>query len=1162
MRITPTLFNFTLNPNAGLRLDMRDMFETVARSNEFPLRLNGEDIVDFLQIDTVLACLPGGRGCVGKERLGRTLHDRQVALVDSSGIKYNPARPDAAYGFLHLVGFVQYKDGKQNKIVIPVEPSGVIGLRAGSSSLSAFNPNENLTQNRLLQSISELETILFAFLNIPKRNEPKMAMLNAMFNVFTDKTGKDRPRITNFVRFLRDFYNTLPELKDTYHKGTTPWLRIQGGPTVMKSSFKLKFENGEELQKNFKKDVNSPPTFTISPYGHVEFLGAKSFTGIKTAYNIIVRAARIIQEQELVTFQEPEEAQEATGTTTATTRTRVKKTLNISKYFPITFSKKDRALFINKKPCDKYPKNFVTYLANINGIPARGKISTVCQRLHDLPQLVQIAGEKEANNKQNKNTIRTKLNRKGVPQTTIDGRQCKTMSKKNLKKYAEKYDIDPTLPVKEICRLLAIAVNKNNNNNQAAEGSQRSSVRSGGTVSTRSGVGSQQKNSVRSGGTVSTRSGVGSEQKNSVRSGGTVSTRSGVGSKQKNSVRSGGTVSTRSGVGSEQKNSVRSGGTVSTRSGVGSKQKNSVRSGGTVSTRSGVGSEQKNSVRSGGSKNKSLPENPMLRFAGSKQTINFLKVYNPDKSLYELQRIAMNIWTNDMNGEQQNQWIQKHVRNSPVFSIVGSPSGSKKSTPNSAFLHSLYGSNNGASVRSAAVSSRSKKSSVRSGATSRNSDGRSSRKSSARKSSSASSASVNTPNSAFLHSLYGSNNGASVRSAAVSSRSKKSSVRSGATSRNSDGRSSRKSSARKSSSSSSASVNTPNSAFLHSLYDNNGGASVRSGAVSSRSKKNNSSARTASVNAPNSAFLHSLYDNNGGASVRSGAVSSRSKKNNSSVRSKNNGSIRSIRSSRSSNSNSDAAMMRFVTHRTIITRLRNNHPNKSENQLVALAKDAWKNDYDHEARRNWLANHPVVLPNRNVGIDPNSEAAMLRFTKHRSVIGRLQNNHPDKTLNQLVALAKDAWRNDYANRDARLNWLENHDRNNNMEPFTPKTPPTLKTRVVPKTSYYVVEPVKKQLKKVLCASKLLTQLKKLAEDQGVSTQGTKKDICDRIAQFRNAKGRPMIIVPSNKVTERTTLCENKTLKFLRNLAEQMRLGTTGTKAQLCKRMASTLLVVA
>ena len=1070
MRITPTLFNFTLNPNAGLRLDMRDMFETVARSNEFPLRLNGEDIVDFLQIDTVLACLPGGRGCVGKERLGRTLHDRQVALVDSSGIKYNPARPDAAYGFLHLVGFVQYKDGKQNKIVIPVEPSGVIGLRAGSSSLSAFNPNENLTQNRLLQSISELETILFAFLNIPKRNEPKMAMLNAMFNVFTDKTGKDRPRITNFVRFLRDFYNTLPELKDTYHKGTTPWLRIQGGPTVMKSSFKLKFENGEELQKNFKKDVNSPPTFTISPYGHVEFLGAKSFTGIKTAYNIIVRAARIIQEQELVTFQEPEEAQEATGTTTATTRTRVKKTLNISKYFPITFSKRDRALFINKKPCDKYPKNFVTYLANINGIPARGKISTVCQRLHDLPQLVQIAGEKEANNKQNKNTIRTKLNRKGVPQTTIDGRQCKTMSKKNLKKYAEKYDIDPTLPVKEICRLLAIAVNKNNNNNQAAEGSQRSSVRSGGTVSTRSGVGSQ-RSSVRSGGTVSTRSGVGS-QRSSVRSGGTVSTRSGVGSKQ---------------------SSVRSDGTVSTRSGVGS-QRSSVRSGGTVSTRSGVGSKQ-SSVRSGGSKNKSLPENPMLRFAGSKQTINFLKVYNPDKSLYELQRIAMNIWTNDMNGEQQNQWIHKHVRNSPVFSIVGSPSGSKKSTPNSAFLHSLYGSNNGASVRSAAVSSRSKKSSVRSGATSRNSDGRSSRKSSARKSSS----------------------------------------------------------------SSSASANTPNSAFLHSLYDNNGGASVRSGAVSSRSKK--SSARTASVNTPNSAFLHSLYDNNGGASVRS-SRSGRSKKNNSSVRSKNNGSIRSIRSSRSSSSNSDAAMMRFVTHRTIITRLRNNHPNKSENQLVALAKDAWKNDYDHEARRNWLANHPVVLPNRNVGIDPNSEAAMLRFTKHRSVIGRLQNNHPDKTLNQLVALAKDAWRNDYANRDARLNWLENHDRNNNMEPFTPKTPPTLKTRVVPKTSYYVVEPVKKQLKKVLCASKLLTQLKKLAEDQGVSTQGTKKDICDRIAQFRNAKGRPMIIVPSNKVTERTTLCENKTLKFLRNLAEQMRLGTTGTKAQLCKRMASTPLLVA
>ena len=829
MRITPTLFNFTLNPDAGMRLDMRAMFDIVARTHQFPLRLNGQDIVDFLQIDTVLACLPGGRGCVGKERLGRTLHDRQVALVDASGVKYNPARPGARYGFLHLIGFVQYKDGKQNKIVIPVEPTGVIGLRAGSSSLSAFDPNENVTQNRLLQSISEIETILFKLLNIPKRNEPKMAMLNAYFNIFTDKTGKDRPRITNFVRFLRDFYNTLPELKDKYNQGTTPWLKIQGGPTVMKSSFKPKFENSSELHKNFKKNVHSPPTFTVSPYGHVELMGAKSFVGIKTAYNIIVQAARIMKEQQLVAFQAPEIEQ--TGTAT---RARVKKNLDISKYFPISFSKKDRALLINKKSCDKYPKNFVTYLADINGIPSRGKIGTVCQRLYDLPQLVQIAGEKEATVEQ---PIRTKLNRKGVPQITVHGRQCKTMSKKDIKKHAEEYNIDPNLPVKEICRLLAVAVN---------------------------GVP-------------------------------------------------------------------------------------------TVSTLD------------------NLPENAIHRFARSKRTIDFFRVYNPEKPLNELQQIARDVWTGLMDDEQRRQWIRKHLHDSPVSS---SPTAGS---------------------------------------------------------------SINT-------------SPGSKKSASIGSKK-------------------------------SASVNTPSSNFLHSLYGNNS---------SPGSKK--------------------------------------------------------------SASGSNDAMMRFVTHRNIIARLRSNHPGKSRTQLVQMAKNAWKNDYDNEARRNWLASHPEsVLP------DPNSEAAMFRFVTHQNIIDRLRNDNPDKTLKQLVQMAKNAWANDYANREARVNWLGNHDRNMPANGATAlllaNSPP--KTRVVRKDSYYVVEPVNGTFKKVMCASKSLVQLKKLAEDEGVSTHGTKKDICERIALYRNAKGRPVIIEPAaNKGTERTTPCEKKTLKFLQNLAKQMRVGASGTKHELCKRMSA------
>jgi hypothetical protein len=219
-----------------------------------------------------------------------------------------------------------------------------------------------------------------------------------------------------------------------------------------------------------------------------------------------------------------------------------------------------------------------------------------------------------------------------------------------------------------------------------------------------------------------------------------------------------------------------------------------------------------------------------------------------------------------------------------------------------------------------------------------------------------------------------------------------------------------------------------------------------------------------------------------------------------------------------------------------------------------MAKNAWKNDYDNEARRNWLASHPESVP-RNMGIDPNSEAAMFRFVTHQNIIDRLRNDNPDKALKQLVQMAKNAWANDYANREARVNWLDNHDRNMPANGTTALLAP--KTRVVRKYSYYVVEPVNETFKKVMCASKSLMQLKKLAEDEGVSTHGTKKDICERIALYRNAKGRPVIIEPlANKGTERTTPCEKKTLTFLQNLAKEMRLGTSGTKHALCKRMSA------
>jgi hypothetical protein len=912
--ITPTLFNFTLNPDAGLRIDMRALFERVARAHTYPIRLNGRDIVDFLQIDTVLACLPGGRGCVGKERLGRTLHDRQVAMVDSSGVKYNPARPDAVYGFLHLVGFVQYKDGKQNKIVIPVEPSGVIGLRAGSSSLSAFNPNENRTQNRLLRSIDELEGILFGFLGIPKRTEPKMAMLNAYFNAFTDKTGKDRPRIVNFVRFLRDFYNSSPELQAVYNKGTTPWLGVQGGPTVMKSSFKPKFEDGANLHKNFKKNVDTPPTFTLSPYGHVELMGARSFVGIKRAYNIIVRATRVMNERGLVTFQAPNDH----NNPPQPARTRPRKALDLSQYFPITFTKKGRTLMINKKPCEKYPKSFVTHLAEINGIPSRGKISTVCARLHDLPQLVQMDGSPRNNDA----VISTKVNRKGETQTMIRGRQCKTMPKAEVIRYAIEYGIDPKLPVKEICKRLAHAVVPRNNNDNHKSPTPAEPPR-----------------------------------------------------------------------------------------------KNNDNHNSPTFVYHARSPEQPTYSLPPQNNNHTtpLPSNAMTRFMQSKKTIHFLKRYHPEKNLKTLQQIAAHVWTRDMNDAQRRKWIRTHAHDSPVRSV------SKNDSPTSSSNKKSASSNGSSSV-----------------------------------------------SSTFLHSLYNQNESpASVRTAS-------------------------------------------------------------SNRTSTQSKTSASSNGSSSVSTPSSTFLHSLYNQNESpASVRTASNKTSASSNRTSTQSK---------TSASSNRTSTQSKTSASSNHTSTQSKTSASSNHTSTQSKTSASSNGSSSVRNSNRR--------PFPNKMV--HPNSEAARVRFVTHSNILQRLRNNHPNKSVMDLVALANDAWKHDY-NREARIDWLMNH----------PVNKPSERPRVVRKISYFVVEPTKEQFKKVLCASKTLVQLKKMAEEEGLNTQGRKKDICARIALFRNAKGRPVFIEPSTRIIERTTPCEKKTLPFLRSLARQLGIDdVSGTKMDLCKRMSN------
>ena len=377
-----TLFNAILNPYPGARpknppklYNMKQMFEKVADSIEVPYRLGESNasqraFVDYIRIDEVYACLPGGRGCVGKERMGRKLLDRQVALLTSKGVRYNPnydANNESNYGFLQIVGVVRYKDGKESNISIPVEPSGVIGLRTGASTLARIGPG---TQNSLMSMVKEIQTLLSGMLSIRAVAEPRFGMINGMFNLYTDKTGKQRPKMDRFVQTVRDIYKASP-MKQYYQKPDMPWLRVQPGvPSVMKSVYRPIPD--KDRQKDYRRDENALPTLTLSPYGHVEVMGGKSVASIVDAYKIITdSASRVnIPVSEDVVANQPNKKKPP-----------AKQPVLVNSSVLI-LSKRGKQLFVGKKPCEALPKPLVTRLATDHGVPSGGTKKTVCDRIH------------------------------------------------------------------------------------------------------------------------------------------------------------------------------------------------------------------------------------------------------------------------------------------------------------------------------------------------------------------------------------------------------------------------------------------------------------------------------------------------------------------------------------------------------------------------------------------------------------------------------------------------------------------------------------------------------------------------------------------------------------------------------------------------------------
>ena len=382
--ITPILFNVIINPLVGDKKNRKKLADAV-RVVDLPSlykRLSDSDLftyphilsninhtyVRFIQIDSVHVCTPGGRGCTGKTRDGedKTFQNRQVAKANKNGLKYNPKYESEnnrkKYGLIVLNGTIQYTDDKTGKISIPVESSGVIGVRTGASKLATIT-NSNMNQtNSFMQMILEIEELLLMYLKIPKTRDPSIQMINAEFNMYTDKLKDARPKIINFVGFL-EAIQAVPEFNTLYNEATSPWLDCQAGPCVVKSTFRSK---------------TTLPTITISPYGRVEILGAKTFRDMRAIHRMVVAAYGQLR-PEVVEKKQPE-------TTAVCPVSQVtKKRATPPPPPPISsLSLQNGEVMINKKKCTSHKKDIIVSFFQQQGSSTKGTKDALCKRMHDI----------------------------------------------------------------------------------------------------------------------------------------------------------------------------------------------------------------------------------------------------------------------------------------------------------------------------------------------------------------------------------------------------------------------------------------------------------------------------------------------------------------------------------------------------------------------------------------------------------------------------------------------------------------------------------------------------------------------------------------------------------------------------------------------------------
>lgn len=260
--------NFQLNayPNKAPTkppaiIDLREVYKHIARS-AFPLRYKN------IQLESIELC-SNNKGCNPKV-IGGTL-DYLVAMKDSSGEMKTAQFNDPTKAILLNVRG-KYKLGKtQCELYLRIPKSAAVGARLGMSTQHVIQIDDN-ADGQISKLQDEISQQIFDILSIVPILRPSKLVGMAVhgLNLHNPLTG-ERPefKIKNFLQILRELNKHLKTHALDYDK-----------------------KNGKQVARgNFKpKEPGSAPTFGVTSWTMVDFVGGQSVRQVIQLKNELVRA--------------------------------------------------------------------------------------------------------------------------------------------------------------------------------------------------------------------------------------------------------------------------------------------------------------------------------------------------------------------------------------------------------------------------------------------------------------------------------------------------------------------------------------------------------------------------------------------------------------------------------------------------------------------------------------------------------------------------------------------------------------------------------------------------------------------------------------------------------------------------------------------------------